>query len=235
MRSSYAQSEDYTARGQTEPGGVRYESGQMIDPAYQPALDRLRDCVAENHPDRRYYVDFDYTLLLTNSTDAYLQSARPKAVFWPVLKTLGLARPWVLRGSNGVFLYRDSMRLSALHALRPALASDYDLVADQVFETHKNETLLSVLAPVESQKIVIVSFGLTDAIRTMLRKTRFQDCTIVASSPDQLVADRARGKLAMLGDVGLMPDASRDAVITDSKRDDQDLLDHVQNSFHIKW
>lgn len=211
------------------------ERGRMIDPAYQPALDTLRACIAEDRADRHYFVDFDYTLLLTNSTDAYLQSARPKFVFWPILKALGLARPWVFRGKNSVFLYRDSMRIGVLHTLRPGLKTDYERIADQIFETHKNDALISALTPVASEQITIVSFGLTEIIRTMLQNTRFRDCQIVASTPDRLVADRARGKLEMLKEVGLVPDAERDVVITDSMRDDQDLLEHVRHGFHIKW
>lgn len=206
-----------------------------MDPTFQPTVDRLRKCISERDKDRRYFVDFDYTLLMANSTDKYLQSARPAFIFRPLLKLIGFIRPWKLRGSNSVFLYRDATRLSFLQGLRPALAADFDLIADREFDAHQNQQLVDMLSSVESDRIVIVSFGLKSTIEAMLRSTRFSGCPIVASSPDRLVEDRRRGKLEMLQDAKLTPDSVLDVVVTDSKFDDQDLLEFVEHAFHIKW
>lgn len=134
-----------------------------------------------------------------------------------------------------MFLYRDATRLSFMHWLRPSLAADFGQIAHHEYDTHQNQQLVDMLGSVESDKIVIVSFGLKSAIETMLKSTRFRDCAVIASSPDQLVEDRKRGKLEMLKDANLTPDPALDAVITDSKRDDHDLLDYVERGFHIKW
>ncbi|MCR9268489.1 MAG: haloacid dehalogenase-like hydrolase [Hyphomonadaceae bacterium] len=207
----------------------------MIEREFQSAFDGLRACIEEANPDRRFFVDFDFTLLLTNSTDAFLRAARPRPIYWLLLKAVGLARPWVFRGANGVFLYRDAMRLQLMHRLRPSLAEDYEQIADQVFERYGNHALIDLFAKVPDDNIAIVSFGLKQTIERMLRNTRFKDCAVIASEPDRLVADRARGKLEMLREANLLPDPDRDAVITDSRKDDQDLLDHVRHGFHIKW
>ena len=195
----------------------------------------LRACIADDHPERRYFIDFDYTLMMASSTDAYLQSARPKLIFWPILKALGLFRPWVLRGENGVFLYRDAMRLGVLERLRPKLMADLEQRAAHLFETHKNEVLTMGLQAIPAHRIVIVSFGLTKVIKALVAQTPFKDSVIVASETDQLVDDRKLGKLGMLEKAGYFPNPTLDVVVSDSYRDDKDLLEFINHSFYIKW
>ena len=198
-------------------------------------LEALRACIADDHPERRYFIDFDYTLMLASSTDTYLQSARPKLFFWPVLKAIGLFRPWVLRGQNGVFLYRDAMRLAVLERLRPNLMTDLEQRAVQVFETHENKALVETLQEIPADRIVIVSFGLTKVIKALLKQTPFEQSTVVASQSDQLVDDRRAGKLKMLEKAGYFPNPELDVVVSDSYRDDKDLLEFVNHNFYIKW
>lgn len=199
------------------------------------AIDALEECIRERDPDRRYFIDFDFTLLLASSTDEYLQSARPSFVFRPFLKLLGLVRPWVFRGKNGVFLYRDATRLDIMHKLRPPLLSDFQEIARERFVLKKNDKLLQMLELVDPGKITIVSFGLKDAIRAMLKDSRLESCDIVASSQKRLVADRRIGKIQMLEAAQCLPNRSRDVIITDSDRDDRDLLEYVEHGFHIDW
>ena len=199
------------------------------------ALEALEKCIAECDPERRYFIDFDYTLLLASSTDEYLQSARPSLVFRPLLKLIGLLRPWVFRGENGVFLYRDATRLDLMHRLRPALAKDFEKIASACFKAKKNDKLLRMLDLVDPSKITIVSFGLTEAIRLMLRDSRLQCCDIVGSCQKQMISDRQNGKIKMLEAANCLPHPSRDVIITDSDQDDRDLLDYVENGFHIEW
>jgi len=199
------------------------------------AIDALEECIRERDPDRRYFIDFDFTLLLASSTDEYLQSARPSFVFRPFLKLLGLVRPWVFRGKNGVFLYRDATRLDIMHKLRPPLLSDFQEIARERFVLKKNDKLLQMLELVDPGKITIVSFGLKDAIRAMLKDSRLESCDTVASSQKRLVADRRIGKIQMLEAAQCLPNRSRDVIITDSDRDDRDLLEYVEHGFHIDW
>ncbi|MEL6856793.1 MAG: HAD family hydrolase [Pseudomonadota bacterium] len=195
----------------------------------------LQACVAQDTDERRYFVDFDYTLLLANSTDTYLQSARPKPLFWLILKALGLFRPWLLRGVNSVFLYRDAMRLALIERLRPALLADLEARASEIFAAHENTELTATLKTVPAERIVIVSFGLTKVIAAILATSRFKDSTIVASQSERLIDDRKSGKLKMLERAGFFLNPELDVVVSDSYRDDQDILETVTQSFFIKW
>ena len=199
------------------------------------AIDALEKCIKESDPNRRYFIDFDFTLLLASSTDEYLQSARPSFLFRPFLKLLGLVRPWVFRGRNGVFLYRDATRLNVMQKLRPALSSDFEGIARERFALKKNDKLLQMLEAVDPSKITIVSFGLKDAIRSMLKGSQLESCDIVASSQKDLVTDRRNGKIQMLEAAQCLPDRTGDVIITDSDHDDRDLLEYVEHGFHIEW
>ncbi len=207
----------------------------MTDLDYTQRIEALAALIAESQPDRRYFVDFDFTLMLANSTDTYIGSAQPRFIFWPLVKALGLLRPWVLRGENSNFLYRDATRLKFVKTLRPRLTEDFSAIADETFKRHQNTALIDLLAQVDPSQIVIVSFGLTDVLKNLLLETRYSSSLIVASTHENMTRDRGRGKLGMLRDNDLLPDPSRDAVITDSARDDLDLLNYVDHAFHIEW
>ncbi len=80
-----------------------------------------------------------------------------------------------------------------------------------------------------------ITIGLTKVIKALLKQSPFENSIIVASRSDQLVDDRKMGKLKMLEKAGYFPNPELDVVVSDSYRDDQDLLEFVNHSFYIKW
>jgi len=196
----------------------------------------LKQLIETDPADRHYFVDFDHTLLLTNSTDLFINSARPRYVFWPLFKALGLLRPWILMGKNSTLLWRDPVRVKLAHFLQgKGMARFFSESASQLWRQKKNAELCNVLSEIPIESITIVSFGVDEVIQTLLKGTEFEHARIIAPTLSTLTKERRKGKVGMMRERGVFFNKNRDVVITDSATDDADLLARVENGFHIEW
>ncbi len=197
-------------------------------------IDGLRRCVDDNTGAQQFLVDFDYTLFLSNSTEEFLNCARPASLLALVLKILGAIAPWrVLIG--GTQVWRDVFRVGLIILLSPWILISFRHRAAELFERSLNTQLDSILANISPQNIVIVSFGFEFIVRAFIGNSRYAESKLIAPSFFSMAKYRHRGKLAMLKDHGLHIDEDSDVVITDSAEGDADLLAAVKNSFHIIW
>ena len=81
-------------------------------------FEALKELIETDHDDRHFFVDFDYTLLLTNSTDLLINSARPRFIFWPLMKGLSLLRPWIVMRQGSTLFWRDPIRVRVIRYLQ---------------------------------------------------------------------------------------------------------------------
>ncbi|MEW6756484.1 MAG: haloacid dehalogenase-like hydrolase, partial [Candidatus Latescibacterota bacterium] len=199
------------------------------------AAEALRCLLAAGDVRRRVFVDFDHTLFLANSTEVFLDSARPAFLAALVLRGLGLLRPWRwLSSGRGERVWRDPIRVLAVLALMPWTVLRFRHTAAQTFARHQNRTLVSWLAGIEPPRLTIVSYGFAFVIRRLVARTPLAAARLVASGLRHPGRLRAHGKVAELARRRTVPDPERDVVITDSP-DDGDLLRAVRHAFLVTW
>ena len=184
--------------------------------------------------DRKVYVDFDYTLFRSNSTEEFLHTGRPAFVATLMLHVLRMIRPWAIGPMRkDSYISRDAIRAWALILLMPWTLLLFKSRSRALFMRHHNAELAAILASVDPNRIVIVSMGFEWLIRQLLRDNRLGSARIVATSFFAPLRLRRSGKLKELRRMGLGPVFDRDLVITDSL-DDEDLLQSVDNGFLLE-
>lgn len=198
-------------------------------------FDALQRAVAGENDGRTVFVDFDHTLLLANSSEKFLDSARPRIIFAPLLKLLGALQPWRIAGSNGKFVWRELIRFMIVLLLAPWTLILFKNRARRVFASHLNHRLDDVLKTVDPKQIIIVSFGFRFVIEAMIKGTRYEQARVIAPSLLDMARYRRLGKIKMLADLGIEPDPTRDILVTDSAEDDADLLAQTRFPIVIQW
>ncbi len=198
-------------------------------------INKLAQTLRELRADQRVFVDFDHTLLLSNSTELFVGSARPRFVFALMMKLIGLLRPWKLAGQIGAQRWRDVVRVTLVMMLSPGIRARFERSAPDIFQAQLNPALDYILARVPQHQIVIVSFGFDFVLRAMLKGSRYETCALVAPNLNSMARARKDGKVRLLDAAGFQIDAARDIVITDSARDDADILSAAQHPFVIEW
>lgn len=199
-------------------------------------LQALKDLIENDYENRHFYVDFDHTLLLTNSTALLINSARPRFIFWPLLKGLSLLKPVIVLRQRGTSQWRDPIRVRLVRYLRgKQVVETFRKRSAQLWQRYKNDQLCELIQKLPPSNVTIVSFGIDEVILTLLKGTSFENIKIIAASAATMTKERQKGKLGMLRERGVVFDPERDIVISNSREDDADLLARVEQGFHIEW
>ena len=181
----------------------------------------------------RIFVDFDYTLFWSNSTEAFLNSGRPGFVTALVLRILSVLAPWSLASKDqGSFLWRDGIRIWAIILIVPWTLLLFRRKAPALFERFQNPQLVGLIDKLDLKRVVIVTNGYVPFVRMILRGSSLAGVQLVGSSLWQPTRVRRDGKLVTLSEVGLVPVREKDVVITDSI-DDADLLAAVDHAYLV--
>lgn len=208
----------------------------LCHPATANQFDGLRQALHKDRGDSRVFVDFDYTLFLANSTDEFLECARPAFLAALLLRVLGLLKPWsFLPGERRSFVWRDPIRVLAVVILMPWTLLLFRRRAHAIFERHYNRALAPLLAEVGADRVVIVSFGYSFVIRRLIVGTPLEGASVIASSMLDASRFRREGKASRLFGKRVAADATRDIFVTDSEVDDADVLARFEQGFHIRW
>jgi hypothetical protein len=202
---------------------------------HHAAITEVRAALHTRAPDARVFVDFDHTLFLWNSTEAFLNAARPSGLAALMLKCLGALRPWRIAGKRGNFVWRDIIRVMMILVFFPWTRAVFHRGAVQVFADHRNPHLDANLADVGVDRLVIVSFGFEFILRALLRGTRYSQATLIAPRLFEMAQWRRAGKRAFLSNRGFIINPAIDIVITDSATDDADILADAAHACHIEW
>ncbi|MEO1576104.1 MAG: hypothetical protein AAFU65_14260, partial [Pseudomonadota bacterium] len=195
-----------------------------------PSLDTLQAHL-DSDPDARIYVDFDYTLFGSNSTEVFVNSGQPAFVAALILRVLRGLRVWSwTRRPNGSFLWRDAIRIWAVMVLLPWTFALFKKRAPALFRRYANEPLAGWLSQLDPARVVIVTNGYKPIVRALLRDHPLARATLVGSTLSRPTHVRRQGKLEHLDQLGLRPVPVRDIVLTDSM-DDADLLAAVDRGY----
>lgn len=177
-----------------------------------------------HHPNTRpIIVDFDGTLLVRNSTEAYLDAARPRQIAGFLLALLDLTRPWrFLPGANKTWIYSDWIRVLAVTVLLPWSALSWRRHAKDVARLYANSSLLDHLAARPPDSVCVATFGFRFIVSPLLKAIAPGMTIAVAGTFLSGFRLRRSGKAAALVSAIGAERLSKSLVITDSL-DDADL------------
>ncbi len=163
-------------------------------------------------------VDFDQTLCLENSTEAFVGAARPALLAAILFRALDLLAPW--RWWRGAV--RDAWRVALVRWLFPGVARRWGRRPPAL-----NEALCRALA---GRRWVIASNGFAPVIAPMLAAAGLADVPLIACRNS---ADVRAGKLARLRAAGF--EAADALVVTDDPVADAALLAACAVPLVVTW
>ena len=182
---------------------------------------------------RVLFIDFDYTLFGSNSTELFLLHARPR---WFVSLLIALVRdlePWRLIYWARFQRFRDYVLVMLTILLSPWNLWRWRRDAPTLFAAYTTHPLARALADQPTDRTVIVSFGFEVVIRPLLRDSPWHACSLV-STP--VLAGKlwfANGKTVLVRHAGFDREIASAAFITDSEAD-ADLLAAVEDGSLIE-
>jgi len=174
-------------------------------------------------------VDLDETLYLRNSTEDFIDCARPGLLAVLLLRVLEVLRPWNLTGGIAT---RDTWRVCAISVAFPWTHRRWRARVQVLSDRYANQELRATLK-VRSQPPVILTTGFRPIVAPLVAALGFADARLVAMRMASF-ADRRDGKLRLaVRELGA--DAvSNGLVVTDSVGD-LELLDTCARPLRTVW
>ena len=163
-------------------------------------------------------LDFDETLYLRNSTEDFLDTARPGLAAKIILRVLDIIRPWRLTGGAPT---RDNWRIAVIGLVFPWTWLLWSLRARRLARTWRNTCLIEALEGAERPLVVSIGFRpvITPLLAAMLPRATPPLIACRVLNP----ADRICGKRALVAAAYGEAFMRESLVVTDSA-DDSDLL-----------
>lgn len=181
----------------------------------------------------RVFVDFDHTLLRSNSTQEFLRTARPFSLIWPIFSLISLTFKLFRLSERTRFVWEDALKVSLALMINPGILQRFEKQAANIAKRRLNEQVVQRLRDVPRAQITIVSFGYLPIIRALLKDTSFETCEIIAPSFRDIRSARREGKISMLEQHGIIPTA-HDVLYSDNLVDDADLAACVGTVVEVK-
>ena len=135
---------------------------------------------APDQTETLFFVDFDHTLLRSNSTQEFLRVARPFALIWPLVQMVGVLMKLFRVAPKTRFVWEDAIKVRLLRLLNPWAMASFKKIAPDIATVQLNTDVVERLQNVPESRIVIVSFGFKPVIEALLAQTRFAACSGVA-------------------------------------------------------
>ncbi|NCD33807.1 MAG: hypothetical protein EOL87_10390 [Spartobacteria bacterium] len=187
--------------------------------------------LSHSNSKRAVVVDFDYTLILANSTDEFIRAARPG---WLCCLICWLSDTYLrCTDITHYSVCRDYMRVKWLLCLMPWLLSRWKkTVVPAMVPQWTNMALCDALRPGMAYHMV-VSNGFSEVIGPILNEMGIVS-PLIASSINKKHNIRQGGKLQAIATE--MPDFNlgEALAVTDSE-DDRALLDAVASGWLVQW
>jgi len=180
-------------------------------------------------------LDFDETLLLRNSTAAYINSFRPRLVGFLLVILLKIIRPWVwlprpFRGSKT----RDWYLVTIPTILLPWTLFLWRRQAQKLAQEYSNTELVTVVAGNSKAPIIVASLGFNFIIDPVLQQMPMRCDYLVGCRFWQGAGDRNQGKLLMMQQV-LSESELKSAILVTDSEDDLPLLEVVEQPCLVVW
>ena len=174
-------------------------------------------------------LDLDETLYLRNSTEDFIDSARPGFAAAVLMTMLEWIKPWRWTGGEPT---RDVWRVRVVTLLFPWTGWNWRRRVPQLVAEHVNQSLL-VAVRGHPTKPIIVTLGFHTIVTPLIAALRLGEDRIIASRHSSF-EDRVRGKLALTVDALGADTVQQGLVITDSI-DDLPLLKACARPLRTQW
>jgi phosphoserine phosphatase len=201
--------------------GSRYQAGT---PPKKRITDESDDALFEAPPERALaliaahdgpvLVDLDETLYLRNSTEDFIDLARPGLIAMMLLRVMDVLQPWRFTGGNDT---RDVWRVQFIRLFFPWITGRWQAAVQELARTHVNADLLNALRR-RGSPFVIVTVGFTPIVKPLVEAMGLGDLQLIACRCST-TADRRRGKLASAVDELGDQTVRRAMLVTDSSND----------------
>ena len=196
-------------------------------PAEDAALDaQLRQWLASH--DGPVIVDLDETLCLRNSTQEFLDLARPAMLAALVLRLLQAAKPWRFTGRDTA----DAWRVLAIGLLFPWTFALWRRQIRAFARAHANAALDAHLAPARG-RIIVATLGFRPIVQPLVAALGYGEVPLIACRWPGF-ADRRGGKLRLVERAIGRDRIGQSIVITDSEQD-RPLLDACAHPHLRLW
>ncbi|GAC1630553.1 MAG: hypothetical protein NVS9B10_23070 [Nevskia sp.] len=174
-------------------------------------------------------LDLDETAYLRNSTEDFIDCARPGLIALLVLRLLDLIKPWRWTGGEDT---RDVWRVRSVRLCLPWIMARWRRQVGELAAAHGNTALLEAVRQ-RTGPTQLVTVGFTPIVAPLAAALGLGQLGLVAARLDSF-ADRRMGKLGM-ANAALGEDAvAGSAVLTDSA-DDLPLLDRCAQPLRTLW
>ncbi|MGF1482895.1 MAG: HAD family hydrolase [Opitutales bacterium] len=217
------------------PAAVRKNTIGSAAPFQSSRGDALRR-IREAPPGTVLLIDFDETLMLTNSTQTYVRAARPylfSAIFFGILEKL---KPWRIIPTPGDRwqLMRDWVRMLAVCFCFPWTLQLWKRKAKQIADEWGNRPLIEALRQRPDCRLVITSYGWRALLRPILREMDLPPYELDSCRLRHYRHDRLRGKPVRLREL-VGDEALKQALLITDSPDDLDLAAEVGHTCLLQW
>ncbi|WP_299403282.1 hypothetical protein [Acaryochloris sp. IP29b_bin.148] len=176
-------------------------------------------------------LDFDHTLFLSNSTEEYLNSAKPRTLVALILALLDWFKVWNLfPGENKRTVYRNAIHVICISILFPWSYFFYKQRAVNLVAEYLNSDIVKILESKIWKKVIIASNGFDFIIQPLLTQMNIQVDVILSS---QILTTqngiRATGKQVYLQKLLTYDELQKSTFISDNLEDKD--LKNIVNEF----
>ena len=173
-------------------------------------------------------VDLDETLYLRNSTEDFLDLARPALLAVILLRVVDFVQPWRWSGGDAT---RDVWRVQLIRWLFPWTMGRWRKEVSRLAKEFTNAPLMEVLK--ERPQFVVVTIGFAPIVEPLVAAMDLPGTRVIAARPT-VFADRRLGKLRSavkhLGD-----DVVRSSLVITDSLNDLSLLRHCALGLRTVW
>lgn len=173
-------------------------------------------------------VDLDETLYLRNSTEDFLDLARPALLAVLLLRVLDFVQPWRWSGGDAT---RDVWRVQLIRCLFPWTKGRWCKEVSRLAREFTNVPLMKVLK--EQPQFIVVTIGFTPIVQPLVAALGLPNTRVISARPT-VFADRRLGKLRSavehLGD-----DVVRSSLVITDSLNDLTLLRHCARGLRTVW
>jgi phosphoserine phosphatase len=177
-------------------------------------------------------LDLDETLYLRNSTEDFLDSARPRLLALILMCLLDAVKPWRWTGGEAT---RDVWRVRTITTFFFWIGAHWKDRARVLADQFTNKRLVDAVNARTSRtsSLVVVTVGFDTVVRPIIAAMGLSEATIVAARTNSF-EDRRRGKLSLTVEA-LGRDVVARALATTDSIQDLPLLDVCRRPLRTVW
>jgi glycosyltransferase involved in cell wall biosynthesis/phosphoserine phosphatase len=174
-------------------------------------------------------VDLDETLYLRNSTEDFIDCARPGLVALVLLRIVDLLRPWRFTGGEQT---RDVWRVRIVAMLMPWTRWTWRQRVRRLAPAFANQRLIAALRA-RADTPIILTAGFMPIVAPLVVELGFPEARLVAARLNNF-SDRRLGKLHVATQALGTETLARSLIVTDSPQD-AELLAHCGTPLRTVW